>query len=259
MKRAPACDSIVAHIVEAIGLAEESSDPFPHLRLRNFFPVETYAAMVEKMPGAQVYRPMSGRARQVRESDGAPTRTKLHLLPEFVQKLPSEQRDVWSEVGAALHADAVRLAFARRLAHALEERFAKPHDRIGLYPIAMLTRDVAGYHIGIHADTPRKGITVQLYLPRDESIRHAGTQFHRQRPDGAYERAYQAPFVPNSGYAFAVTEDSYHSLDALGPEVATRDSILLTYFVDDTPWQVTKNRANRIGNWLAHSALNLKT
>ena len=39
-------------------------------------------------------------------------------------------------------------------------------------------------------------------------------------------------FAPNSGYAFAVGTDTWHSADAVGPEVKTRDSILLTYFVD---------------------------
>ncbi len=39
-------------------------------------------------------------------------------------------------------------------------------------------------------------------------------------------------FAPNTGYAFAVGTDTWHSADAVGPEVKTRDSILLTYFVD---------------------------
>ena len=98
---------------------------------------------------------------------------------------------------------------------------------------------------------PFRQMTIQLYLPRDASIEHVGTVFHRRAQDGSYERVRQMPFLPNSGYAFAVGTDTYHSADVLGPEVVTRDSIILTYYVDDTPWQIAQNRGRRVGNLLA--------
>jgi hypothetical protein len=36
----------------------------------------------------------------------------------------------------------------------------------------------------------------------------------------------------------------------VGPEVTTRDSILLTYFVDKTPLQILRNRGRRLGNFI---------
>ena len=36
-----------------------------------------------------------------------------------------------------------------------------------MYPLPILTRDIPGYRIMPHPDTHWKGITVQLYLPRD--------------------------------------------------------------------------------------------
>jgi hypothetical protein len=57
-------------------------------------------------------------------------------------------------------------------------------------------------------------------------------------------------FAPNTGYAFAVDKDTWHSVDTVGPEVETRDSILLTYFVDENPLQVLRNRGKRIGNFI---------
>jgi hypothetical protein len=245
-------DPITDHVVGAIGLAASCADPFHHLRLQQIFPPETYAAMLRAMPSSSAYRPMSGRAHQVRASDGVPTRTKLHLFPEFIRELPPAHREVWSSVGIALLSEAVRNAFMHRLAPGLERRFGAGHARVGMYAVPMLTRDVPGYHIGIHPDTSRKAMTIQIYLPVDDSIGHAGTLFHRRLRTGEYERSTQVPFLPNSGYAFAVGDDTYHSLDVLGPEIATRDSILLTYFSDHTPWQVVRNRANRVGNLLAH-------
>jgi hypothetical protein len=107
---------------------------------------------------------------------------------------------------------------------------------------------VPGYQIGIHPDTRSKAITVQLYLPRDRSLAHVGTVFHKAKGRDGFERALQMSFAPNTGYAFAVGADTYHSVDKVGPEVSTRDSILLTYFLDDSALDRTKNRVKRFGN-----------
>lgn len=241
-------ERVIHHIVGAISRAEEASDPFVHLRLADVFPSDLYSAMVRSMPGNDVYRPMSGRARESRAPDGRPTRIKLDLFPEFVRRLPNGARDVWDVVGRALRDPLVRDAFRERLCAGLGKRFGAAYRTTGLYPIPILTRDVAGYRIGIHPDTRRKAITVQLYLPADHTIEHVGTVFHRLATDGRYERASQMPFAPNTGYAFAVGGDTYHSVDTVGDEVRTRDSILLTYFTDGTWIEVLRNRGRRIGN-----------
>ena len=251
MRSALLSDRIVAHALEAIGRAEESAAPFHHIRLQGFFPPEVYDAMLRAMPGEQAYRPMSGRAREARLADGTPTRTKLHLLPETVRRLPGAQRELWSAVSTALCSAPVRDAFAERLAPNLERRFGPGFRALRTYPIPILTRDVAGYRIGVHPDTRHKAMTIQLYLPADDSIRHVGTVFHRRLPDRRYEVACRMDFAPNSGYGFGVGSDTYHSVETVGPEVRTRDSILLTYFVDDTAWNRIQNRGKRFGNWAA--------
>jgi len=254
MRRADLADFITAHAVEAIARASAPTEPFRHLRLANVFPLEVYEAMRAAMPDAAAYRPMSGRAREARRADGSPTRTKLHLLPEVVRRMPREQREIWSAVGRAMCSATVRDAFIERLAPGLETRFGQGYRSVDFYPIPILTRDVRDYSIGIHPDTRHKAMTIQLYLPRDESISHVGTRFHRRLQGKQYETVCQVPFMPNSGYAFAVGTDTYHSLDRLGPEVTTRDSILLTYFVDDTVWYKISNRTKRFGNLLAGEA-----
>jgi hypothetical protein len=202
------------------------------------------------MPERQDYRQMSGRTKSTRTMDGGGTRTKLDLFPEFIRHLPANKQEVWSVVGKALCSREVREAFRRQLAPGLEERFGPKYRTVGMYPIPILTRDVPGYSIGIHPDTHWKGMTIQLYLPRDLSIKHVGTVFHRRTGEKAYERAIQMPFAPNTGYAFAVGKNTYHSADKLGPEVHTRDSILLTYFVDGSPLQLLRNRVRRFGNFV---------
>jgi hypothetical protein len=248
---------VVQHVVEAVERAEAGTNPFRHLRLEGVFPPDIYAAMLGAMPGDEKYRPMSGRASESRGTDGRHTRVKIDLFPEFIRHLPSQTRGIWTTVGQALCAAPVREAFRTRLAAGLQERFGAEYRDARFYPIPILTRDVAGYRIGIHPDTRRKAITVQLYLPADRSIEHVGTVFHRRNADGSYERASQMAFAPNSGYAFAVGSDTYHSVDTVGPEVRTRDSILLTYFVDHTLSAVLYNRGKRFGNLLRNEARSL--
>jgi hypothetical protein len=64
-------------------------------------------------------------------------------------------------------------------------------------------------------------------------------------------------FSPNTGYAFAVADNTWHSVGLVGPEVKTRDSILLTYFVDAGPWRFFRNRGRRLQNVLLNEMRNL--
>jgi hypothetical protein len=248
----------VEHILIAVNDAVESHDPFHHLQLANVFPTDIYAAMLEAMPEKVDYRPMSGRTKSTRTNGGGGTRTKIDLFAEYIWHLPQGKKPAWKIVGQALCSREVQEAFRRRLAPDLEKRFGPRYRKVGMYPIPVLTRDVPGYRIGIHPDTHWKGMTIQLYLPRDRSIEHVGTVFHRRTGASSYERARQMPFSPNSGYAFAVGSDTYHSVDVVGPEVHTRDSILLTYFVDGSTLQILRNRGKRLGNFILNELRNLR-
>jgi len=237
----------IEHVCASIETAPENREPFAHLRLADVFPADVYSRMLELMPAQQDYRSMSGRAKKAQTLE---VRTKLDLFPEWIRNLAPVKREVWSEVGQALCSSQVRLAFMRRLAPGLEKRFGTGYESVGTYPIPVLTRDVPGYKIKIHPDTRWKAMTVQFYLPRDRAIEHVGTVFHSRDADGTFQLGARMPFAPNSGYAFAVGEDTYHSVDLVGSEVQTRDSILLTYFVDDDVFQKMHNRGKRAGNGL---------
>lgn len=241
---------VIGHCLGAIGAAAENGVPFHHLRLSGFFPEDVYAAMLHAMPVPQDYRPMSGRTKYTRTADGGGTRTKIDLFPEYIRHLPPAKKGVWQVIGGALCSPELREAFRQRLAPGLEKRFGARYRSVRMYPIPILTRDIPGYSIGIHPDTRSKAMTIQLYLPPDRSIEHTGTVFHRRSGERGFERSTQMAFAPNTGYAFAVGGDTYHSVDTLGPEVRTRDSILLTYFLDDAALDAVKNRVKRFANFV---------
>ena len=243
-------DDLVGAIVERIDAGHVVDKPFFHLEFDRVFPADVYAEMIEAMPVAADYRPLPGRNKGNIRPDGTSTRVKIDLFPEYIRHLPEAKRAVWDRVGRALTSDEVRSAFMRRLSPGLARRFGAEHAQVGMYPIPVLTRDVPGYRITPHTDTHWKGITVQLYLPRDDRNANIGTIFHDRLPDGSMPKTRQMRFAPNTGYAFAVGDDTWHSADPVGPEVTSRDSILLTYFVDSGLLRILRNRGKRIGNFL---------
>ena len=250
LDRQRAIERLTQFVAASFGNARTSEAPFFHLQFDRVFPDDVYAAMLTAMPAASDYRPMSGRAKGNDLADGTHTRVKIDLFPEYIRKLPPEKRAVWDIVGHALCAVPVKEALMRRLAPGLGKRFGKDFARVGMYPVPILTRDTPGYKIEPHPDTHWKGMTIHLYLPRDSSMTHIGTVFHEVRPDGSKPKHTQMKFAPNTGYAFAVADNTWHSADPVGPEVTTRDSILLTYFVDSGVVRYLRNRVRRIGNFL---------
>ena len=243
-------ERLAGFVAGSIDAARASQVPFGHIVFDHIFPDDFYAAMLAAMPQASDYRPMSGRASGNDLADGTHTRVKLDLFPELLRKLPPEKRNIWMVVGGALCSDAVKNALVRQLAQGLQRRFGSDYAKVGMYPLPILTRDIPGYQIAPHPDTHWKGITVQFYLPSDASNSNIGTVFHELMPDGSRPKRVQMKFVPNSGYAFAVDFDLVHSADTVGPEVKSRDSILLTYFVDQGALRYLRNRGKRVGNFL---------
>jgi hypothetical protein len=243
-------NALVEAVVANIKAGRAVERPFFHLQFDRVFPDEIYARIIAAMPVAADYRPLPGRNNGNIRPDGSSTRVKIDLFPEYIRHLAPDKLRIWDVVGRALCSQEVQAAFVERLAPGLTRRFGKQYAAVGMYPIPVLTRDVPGYRIAPHTDTRWKGITVQLYLPRDASVTHIGTIFHERLPDGSLPKTAQMKFAPNTGYAFAVGDNTWHSADPVGPEVETRDSILHTYFVDAGLLRIVRNRGKRVGNFV---------
>jgi hypothetical protein len=245
--RKRAIERLATFVAQSVDEARAVEKPFFHLEFDRVFPDDIYAQVLKLMPESADYRPMHGRSKA---QDEVQTRVKIDLFPEYIRNLPAEKRALWDVVGRALCSDPVKQAFVRRLAPGLSKRFGKEFTQVGMYPIPILTRDIPGYMIPPHTDTRWKGITVQLYLPETDANTDIGTIFHDVLPDGSKPKATQMRFAPNSGYAFAVGTDTWHSADPVHNRVKTRDSILLTYFVDQGVLKVLRNRGKRVGNFV---------
>jgi hypothetical protein len=248
--RKRAVERLSASIANSVDQARAVETPFFHLEFDHVFPEDIFAQILALMPVTRDYRPMHGRSKGLDLEDGTHTRVKIDLFPEYIRNLPGEKRALWGVVGRALCSEPVKQAFVRRLAPGLKKRFGDDYAKVGMYPIPILTRDIPGYLITPHTDTRWKGITVQLYLPADDANTDIGTIFHDRLPDGSMPKSRQMRFARNTGYAFAVGDDTWHSADPVHNRVKTRDSILLTYFVDKGVLKVLRNRGKRLGNFV---------
>jgi hypothetical protein len=245
-----AVDRLAAFIAQSVDEARAVEVPFFHLEFDRVFPDEIYAQILALKPESRDYRPMHGRSKGHDLDDGTHTRVKIDLFPEYIRNLPAQTRALWNVVGRALCSEPVKQAFIRRLAPGLSKRFGPDFAKVGMFPIPILTRDIPGYLITPHTDARWKGITAQFYLPEDANNTDIGIIFHEVKPDGSRPKHSQMRFAPNTGYAFAVGTDTWHSADAVHNRVKTRDSILLTYFVDRGMLNELRNRGRRLGNFL---------
>lgn len=217
----------------AVESAELRAAPFDHVYLEGVLDLPTYKQLLAALPDRGFYHELMHQ--DAVRKDGTSTRLRMYLFPELLGALRDEQRRAWLPVAEALCSRALEQAFKRKFRRSLEERFGKPAERIGLYPIPILLRDQPGYRIGIHSDVKKKAITVQFYLPKDASQRHIGTIFHESNLGPGAERTTQMPFMPATGYAFPVSlTKSWHSAAATSVEDGERVSMMVTYYVADS-------------------------
>ena len=236
-----------------LGLAKRVDDtelttkPFDHVYLRDVVPSTLYATLLGRLPATNRYREL--RHRDALRPDGTSARRKFYLFPEHVMLLPAEQRNFWLPVARELRSRGLQDAFKRRFRVALERRFGKSIDALSFYPVPMLLRDFGGYRIGIHGDSMSKAITVQIYLPPDGSQAHLGTLLHEGRNGDAASRIVPLAFLPATGYAFPVIRhESWHSVAQTSEADGERNSLMLSYYVQDRPSDWIIERLKRL--WL---------
>jgi hypothetical protein len=222
--------------------AEAFRKPYPLIRFRDFFPSDFYARLVQRFPDVDRFAGLNG--------DG--TRREYALYDERSDPGSEESRTLWGIVRQVLSSSEIASALREKLDEGFRIRSKKSGERwpVPMYPRPVLYTDLNGYAINPHPDTRRKVLTMQIYLPQDDSQRELGTAIYKISPMGVFAwRSYglvkdkTVPFLPNSGYAFVVIHPAYsllrsswHGREAISvPVEKPRLSILNTYYRDPAP------------------------
>jgi len=221
------------HLAGMINRTRLEPAPFHHVVLENVFPREIYAKLLNCLPDDHYYRELKHNDAMM--ADGRSARLQFPLLPANIARLPAAQRGLWNDIVTGLNSREVEQAWREKFKAVLEAVTGKPLSTIKFRPHITLFRDLGGYKISIHPDSPRKAITVQYYLPADESQVHLGTLFHDKDAAGGFREVRAMRFAPNTGYAFAITPTSYHSLKPMSNQDRPRNSLMVIINYDRGP------------------------
>ena len=186
--------------VEAAALCDS---PWPHLDFEQFLLNEDARYIVSQWP-ATGYSWL--RHSDIMKDDGTSLRRYQSLdqaFPEISERLKSHE-----------------------LQRTLSGRLGVTETQI--YPIALLVEDAPGYRIRRHTDCAGKVISCQVYLADDDSHLEQGVVLQ----DRSGERTKQMPYAFNRGYAFKVTDHSWHRVHR---SQTVRKSIQLLYYSTPTP------------------------
>jgi hypothetical protein len=221
-----------------------SDGPFPHLRFEGFFPESTYQKILQSLPPIDACHEL--RHRDAIGNDNHSTRLQFGFAPWEFHKLPLPDLKFWAELLATICNPDVTDMVRHALQPGMERRFGSKWCGVKLKPVPWLIRDRGGYRIGVHPDHQGKVITLQIYLPSDDSQASLGTVLYRQsqplkhavelgkpahdEDQDKFEPVHQMEFLPNTGYAFVVLPDSWHGVNRVDqPDGKSRDSLMIHY------------------------------
>jgi hypothetical protein len=221
---------IVASFDRGLSQGRRLTEPFLMYDFSPWSP-HVYELILKYLPDESLYFPLEHP--DAKRPDGKFARLRWPLQKHRIHSLPAEQRDFWIELYQVLRSDELCDVFKKWLEPTLVKRFKCPVSEIPSFPAPQLLRDTYGYKINPHADTDAKVITTQWYLPPSSGQAHLGTRIHRKLNSGHFEEVGQVQFLPNTGYAFTVTNDSFHSVASMTPEDGVRNSLMLFYYKED--------------------------
>ena len=236
--------------------------PYPHSIYRDVFPIELYHQLTECLPETNHYTfsncsyPQRGfiflGCNQSFQLDYPEIYQTLLLSynhqPNIYQPQPSI---IWKPVIDWLLADSTLELWLNRYRTFIQDRFDL--QEMKFYQRTTLCRDLPGYTIPPHTDTPRKILTIIFYLPSyfvsdltsPISNNQFGTQIltdlqHRNHPPRQWDSQHQKDwsgfsihtniqYAPNTAMDFLVGPRSWHGVQPF-TGTGTRDTIQVAIY-----------------------------
>ena len=198
------------------------TQPWRHIYVRNVFPDDFYAEMLARLPPDAAYG----------DEDDYPHRRLLN---------PMEYSDpFWREIAMWMASKPYITGLYGRFKEVALERFGdKPLD-IGVN--VRLVRDDPAYSLSPHTDVPGKFLSFLFYLPEDDGMKDFGTTIFYPLdedrvsdgkawlPFDEFEPVWTAPYMPNTCFAFARTDRSFHGVLPCPDETRMRNALLLNVY-----------------------------
>jgi hypothetical protein len=208
------------HVGGSIRNAPVRESPFRHCYIRDVFPRDYYELIQRNLPdhADMISNGQAGRGAQLT------SRFVLELKPQFLQTLPEGKKQFWNEFARWILADPFKACTLGKFAELVERRFSAAGG-VEFNSDAVLVEDLTNHRMGPHTDHPRKALAILFYLPKDDSQAHLGTSIYVPKESGfvcpggphhqvdGFELVTTFPFLPNSLFMFAKTDNSFHGLE----------------------------------------------
>tara|TARA_R110000751_G_scaffold23590_2_gene65142 strand:+ start:147 stop:920 length:774 start_codon:yes stop_codon:yes gene_type:complete len=252
-------DIELKNLIEAINKSDYHTDPYEYFYMSSVFSEEFYQEILDSLPEDDGYEHFHHRDASIKDKDGATTglstRRRAKLNSTFIKK----QGGVWGRFAKILYSEELKDILFDKFEKSLsarEEALGSGPSVYGAKPSVFLFRDKNGYKIAPHPDSAGKAITFQIYLPEDNSHENVGTIINKKVDKKENGRSCRSmveharhKFHRNSGYAFPVNSQSWHSVDTLSAPDFDRNSLMVIYYcgVDGlwegkTSWGSKKNQ-----------------
>jgi FkbM family methyltransferase len=213
-------EAVKAHVNQQIASMQINKAPYPHFTVNNLFPTDYYRLMMAMKPDNDelICLDDTGRA------SGYPERFVMHLDDHLDNLDDPVKRTFWARHREWFCSQDLMVTMVRRF---YDEITARGVRSLNIETEAMFMRDFAGYSIGPHTDSPKRLITMMVYLPEDADHAHLGTSVYTPRDPSAlrgsathhgfdqFEQVGTARYLPNSAFGFLRSDNSFHGVEAM--------------------------------------------
>jgi hypothetical protein len=201
---------------------EIKHSPYHHFFVDRLFPEDYYAQMMEMKPTEDEIVSIASTGRTTK-GDYA-DRFVMHLQDGLANIKSDEKRKFWDQHRQWFCSQELMITLIKRFHTQLADAGVR---NLNVFPEAMFMRDKKGYSIGPHTDSPRRLITMMLYLPSDTDHSHLGTSVYVPEGDDrrcqgnmhhkfdGFKNIYTAPYVPNSVFGFLKSDNSFHGVEPM--------------------------------------------
>ena len=213
------------HIIESINKAVVDPVPSDNIYLTNVFSDKMYQTVLKNLPPNEAYDYIIHPDAVL--PDGTKTRMLLDITASTLSRIPEASRHFWQQISQTFSSQALQDAITQKFAAKINERFGNKWPEMITVPI--LYRDFTGYYISVHPDAPYKIATLQLYFPIDNSQVDLGTSFYLKMGN-QFTKIKTNQFLPNTGYAFVRTDNSWHGVEQINRPNIIRNTLAITVY-----------------------------
>ena len=228
--------TITGQLVKAVKEAPLETRPCESIHLSEIFDSGLYLEIVRRLPPA-IY--MDDFSCPDEGSKDEPVKRKLIDLTEAsIARFVEQDRDFWREIMRAFCSPELYDALIEKFKVTISNRFGDDMPDIVIVPI--IYRDFSGYRSAIHPGPSSEVVTLQINLPSDTAQSHLGTSFHAPA-DMGFQVIRKHLFLPNSGFAFARSDESLSSVDQMGENEFARSSIAVKIYLAGQEYRSNPN------------------